>query len=112
VFLRVLRDACFVTRASDLLLPRVDLSALWPDRCGPVVVRSGVDLRLRTRVETLAADEGACGAWSTLRCRDRRRIRSRQRLLSGTRQAGEPCAPDRLRADHLGVAALPGSEVA
>ena len=32
VFLRVLRDALFSGRGSaDLLLPRVDLGALWPD---------------------------------------------------------------------------------
>jgi len=59
VFLRVMRDALFSSPgASDLLLPRVDLSALWPDAAARWLSDHGVELRLRTRVESLAADEG------------------------------------------------------
>ena len=54
VFLRVLRDALFAGRgASDLLLPRVDLGALWPDAVLRFLADHGADCRLATRVGAL-----------------------------------------------------------
>lgn len=57
VFLRVLRDALFTGRgAADLLLPRVDLSTLWPDAAGAWLQARGANLRLGTRVNRLQGD--------------------------------------------------------
>ncbi|WP_292446225.1 hydroxysqualene dehydroxylase HpnE [Methylibium sp.] len=54
VFLRVLRDALFGgPGASDLLLPRVDLSALWPDAAARWLRERGAVLHTGHRVETL-----------------------------------------------------------
>mgnify|MGYP000530026561 CR=1 FL=1 len=54
VFLRVLRDALFgVQGGSRLLLPRVDLSALFPDAAASWVQEHGGQLRLGQRVGTL-----------------------------------------------------------
>jgi predicted NAD/FAD-binding protein len=62
VFLRVLRDALFTGPGSaDLLLPRNDLSALLPDPAQHWLTRAGAELRLRCRVESLAAQGSA---WS------------------------------------------------
>ena len=54
VFLRVLHDALFAGRGSaDLLLPRVDLGALWPDAAAAWLVARGARLRLSQRVDQL-----------------------------------------------------------
>ncbi len=54
VFLRVLKDALFgVPGGSNLLLPRVDLSALFPQAASRWLTRHGGQLRLGTRVESL-----------------------------------------------------------
>ena len=57
VFLRVLHDALFGERGSaDLLLPRVDLSALWPDAARRWLVARGAAVHLGRRVATLATN--------------------------------------------------------
>jgi squalene-associated FAD-dependent desaturase len=62
VFLRVLHDALFAgPGASDLLLPRVPLSALWPEPAVAWLERSGARLELTRRVMTL---EPSAGAWA------------------------------------------------
>ncbi|PKO60781.1 MAG: desaturase [Betaproteobacteria bacterium HGW-Betaproteobacteria-18] len=54
VFLRVMRDALFgVPGGSRLLLPRVDLSALFPDAAAQWVLERGGLLKLGQRVESL-----------------------------------------------------------
>lgn len=59
VFLRVLKDALFSgPGCADLLLPRVGLSALLPDPAQRWLTGSGVELRLRRRATTLAAQGG------------------------------------------------------
>jgi squalene-associated FAD-dependent desaturase len=56
VFLRVLKDSLFSGPGSaDLLLPRVDLSALLADPAAAWLAKSGADARLRHRVDTLTA---------------------------------------------------------
>jgi squalene-associated FAD-dependent desaturase len=65
VFLRVLHDALFTGPGSaDLLLPRVDLSALWPDAACAWLEAHGARIVLHRRVahvEPLAVD--ADGRW-------------------------------------------------
>lgn len=57
VFLRVLHDALLGgTGASDLLLPRVDLGRLFPDRATQWVQELGAEVRLHHRVQGLARD--------------------------------------------------------
>ncbi|MDD2878984.1 MAG: hydroxysqualene dehydroxylase HpnE [Rhodoferax sp.] len=54
VFLRVLRDALFgMQGGSRLLLPRVDLSALFPDAAAAWLQQHGGQVRLGQRVETI-----------------------------------------------------------
>ncbi len=54
-FLVVLRDALLGgAGASDLVLPRVDLSRLFPDPASEYVTRHGGEIRLRSPVENLA----------------------------------------------------------
>ena len=61
VFLRVLHDALFAGRGSaDLLLPRVDLSALWPVPAARWLAGQGARLHLGQRV--MAIDRRG-GAW-------------------------------------------------
>ncbi|MCF8160325.1 MAG: hydroxysqualene dehydroxylase HpnE [Polaromonas sp.] len=56
VFLRVMRDALFgVPGGSRLLLPRVDLSALFPDAAAHWVQERGGLIKLGQRVESLQA---------------------------------------------------------
>lgn len=56
VFLRVMRDALFSqSGGSNLLLPRLDLSALLPDAALAWLVARGADVRLGVRVQALAA---------------------------------------------------------
>lgn len=56
VFLRVLRDALFGEQGgSRLLLPRVDLSALFPDAAAIWLQQRGHQVRLGQRVEALVA---------------------------------------------------------
>ena len=59
VFLRVMRDSLFGARrngmgSSDLLLPRVDLGALFPQAAGDWLAQRGAQLRLGSRVQRLA----------------------------------------------------------
>ena len=55
-FLVVLRDALLGgPGASDLVLPRVDLSRLFPEPAAEFVKRNGGEIRLRAPVEDLAA---------------------------------------------------------
>ena len=60
VFLNVLRDTLGARRAaSDLLLPRCDLSALFPDAAAAFLGRNGADIRTGTAVRRVAvADHG------------------------------------------------------
>ncbi|MCW7541481.1 hydroxysqualene dehydroxylase HpnE [Aquabacterium sp. A7-Y] len=54
VFLRVMKDALFAGRgSSDLLLPRTDLSRLFPDAAGRWLEHAGAGLRLGERVMQL-----------------------------------------------------------
>jgi squalene-associated FAD-dependent desaturase len=53
-FLVVLRDALLGGEgASDLVLPRVDLSRLFPDPAAEYVARNGGEIRLRSPVESI-----------------------------------------------------------
>ena len=55
-FLVVLRDALLGgAGASDLVLPRVDLSRLFPDPAAEYVSRNGGEVRLRSPVESIEA---------------------------------------------------------
>ena len=55
-FLVVLRDALLGgAGASDLVLPRVDLSRLFPDPAAEYVSRNGGEIRLRSPVENLSS---------------------------------------------------------
>jgi predicted NAD/FAD-binding protein len=57
VFLNVLRDSFASTRAdSDLVLPLVDLSRLFPEPAGAWIEARGSTLRRRTRVRRIARD--------------------------------------------------------
>ncbi|ATQ77281.1 phytoene dehydrogenase [Massilia violaceinigra] len=63
VFLAVLRDSLGASRASsDMLLPRVDLSALFPVAAAAFVERAGGAVRLGAKVGTLAPAD-ASGGW-------------------------------------------------
>jgi squalene-associated FAD-dependent desaturase len=54
VFLRVMKDSLFAgAGSSDLLLPRVDLSALFPQAACQWMKKNGAALRLAERVQTL-----------------------------------------------------------
>jgi len=56
VFLRVLRDSLFGARGgSNLLLPRTDLSALFPQAAADWITQRGGEVRLGTRAERIAA---------------------------------------------------------
>ncbi|AMM26099.1 hydroxysqualene dehydroxylase HpnE [Variovorax sp. PAMC 28711] len=82
VFLRVLHDALFSgSGGADLLLPRVDLGALFPDAAMAWLAQRGADLRVGHRVRTIAPDAGcwqadgepfervvlACAPWDAAR---------------------------------------------
>ncbi|MDR6887383.1 MULTISPECIES: hydroxysqualene dehydroxylase HpnE [Variovorax] len=55
VFLRVLRDALFSgSGGADLLLPRVDLGALFPDAALAWLTQHGATLRIGTRVRAIS----------------------------------------------------------
>ena len=57
VFLRVMHDALLgASGGSNLLLPRVDLSALFPAAAARWLTQRGAQLRLGTRVQRLARD--------------------------------------------------------
>ena len=59
VFLRVLRDSLLGGRGSSkLLLPRTDLSSLFPGAAAQWLERQGASLRLGQRVETLHRQTG------------------------------------------------------
>ena len=58
VFLRVLRDSLFAPQGgSNLLLPRVDLSALLPDAALAWLTQKGGQVNLGIRVQSLAATD-------------------------------------------------------
>lgn len=55
VFLRVLRDALFSgSGGADLLIPRVDLGALFPDAALAWLTQHGATLRIGTRVRAIS----------------------------------------------------------
>jgi squalene-associated FAD-dependent desaturase len=59
VFLRVLRDALFgAAGGSHLLLPKTDLGTLFPQAAADWIQQRGGQVRLKTRVETLAYNAG------------------------------------------------------
>ena len=59
VFLRVLRDALFgVTGGSQLLLPRIDLSALFPQAAARWLAQRGATVQTGTRIASLQPREG------------------------------------------------------
>ena len=63
VFLRVLRDALFGQQGgSRLLLPKVDLSALFPDAAAAWLQQHGGEVRLGKRVQTLHRQSDLAGA--------------------------------------------------
>jgi squalene-associated FAD-dependent desaturase len=69
VFLTVLRDSLGADRpASDLLIPRIDLSAVLPDAAAHWLQAQGATLQLRTPVDAIAHDN----AGFALHARDRR----------------------------------------
>lgn len=59
VFLNVLRDSLGARRAaaSDMLLPRVDLTGLFPRRAADFIERHGGQLRLGTNVRSIRCDD-------------------------------------------------------
>ena len=62
VFLRVLHDALFAGPGSaDLLLPRVDLGALWPDVALAWLGAAKADVRLACRVTCVEPDPAGSG---------------------------------------------------
>jgi squalene-associated FAD-dependent desaturase len=77
IFLNVLRDSLGARRrASDMLLPRVDLSALFPDAASAYVEAHGGTVRTGAKVQALRSIEGRLwqldisgaavgGTWST-----------------------------------------------
>jgi squalene-associated FAD-dependent desaturase len=74
VFLRVLHDALFMGRgASDMLLPRADLSTLFVEPCLAWLKAHGATIHLGSRLDaaTLAHQDGpvllACPAWDAAR---------------------------------------------
>ena len=59
VFLRVMRDSLFAgAGSSDLLLPRVDLSALFPTAAARWFEQQGGQLRMGTRVDEVSPSAG------------------------------------------------------
>ena len=59
VFLTVLRDSLGARRhASDMLIPRVDLSTLFPQRAAGFITKHGGEVRLGTQVRRLHHDGG------------------------------------------------------
>ena len=82
VFLRVLRDALFSgSGGADLLLPRVDLGALFPDAALAWLAKHDATLRIGTRVRAIVPEAGqwrvddetfdqvvlACAPWDAAR---------------------------------------------
>ena len=110
VFLRVMRDALFAGRGgSNLLLPRVDLSALMPDAALRWLRREGAAVCTGQRVQTLAPTAtgwmltgDASLGWGTydrviLACAPTDAVRL-VRLLRGF---ALPCEPWLMQAQHL-----------
>jgi len=96
VFLNVLRDSLGADRAaSDLLLPRADLSALLPEPAARYVEDRGGEVRLGARAERLAASPGAIAvdgesfAAAIVACAPTHAAR----LLAASGLAPEACAP-------------------
>lgn len=59
VFLRVLKDALFgVAGGSQLLLPRIDLSALFPQAAARWLAQRGASIQTGTRISTLQSGDG------------------------------------------------------
>ncbi len=64
VFLRVMRDALFSGNGgSNLLLPRVDLSALLPDAALVWLKKNGAVVRLASRVQSIRPADSSNSAW-------------------------------------------------
>jgi hydroxysqualene dehydroxylase len=60
VFLHVLRDSIGAGRAaSDMLIPRVDLSELFPRRAGAFIEQHGGQVELGTAIKTIGKDASA-----------------------------------------------------
>ena len=65
VFLRVMRDALFSgSGGSNLLLPRVDLSALLPDAALVWLQKNGAELRLGSRVQAISPFDASGSNWT------------------------------------------------
>ncbi|MES2069561.1 MAG: hydroxysqualene dehydroxylase HpnE [Pseudomonadota bacterium] len=65
VFLNVLRDSLGAGRAaSDMLLPRVDLSALFPERAAQFVQTHGGQLICGATVKKIRQHAGAAAGWA------------------------------------------------
>ena len=64
VFLRVMRDALFSgSGGSNLLLPRVDLSALLPDAAWVWLQKNGAEVSLGSRVQNIRPSDASGSSW-------------------------------------------------
>ncbi len=64
VFLRVMRDALFSGNGgSNLLLPRVDLSALLPDAAMAWLEKNGAEISLGNRVQGIRPTDASGASW-------------------------------------------------
>jgi len=90
VFLNVLRDSFTRARAdSDVLLPRVNLSALFPEPAAAFVAEHGGTVRRGSRVAAIAAEPGGF----TLRVDDEARRFSHVVCAAPPQRAAELIAP-------------------
>ncbi len=64
VFLNVLRDSLGAQRAaSDMLIPRTDLSTLFPQQAAAYVLAHGGSVHLGAAVHNIHPDSGGTGSW-------------------------------------------------
>jgi squalene-associated FAD-dependent desaturase len=100
VFRRVLRDSLFAARAdSDMLIPRMDLSRVFPDAAAQMVRRAGGTVATGTAVRALARDgpgwrlETASGATPVRQVVIATAPRPAARLLAPLREQAPALAP-------------------